>query len=287
MWRTICLICLVPAALLSTGIEIGSWDVLKEGLAEHNTSKRAQAITALGSIGAAPQVVALVVGALKDKDVVVRQTAAAVLGEMQARRALPNLREALDDESAEVSFAAARSLWQLGDHSGRDILCEVLIGDRKTTPGMIEGGVRDAKRKLHNPAALAKIGVEQAVSLLGPFSMGVWFAEDLMKDKGAAARALSAKLLAADPDPGSARELELALEDKSSAVRAAAARALGARTSPGEITKIQPLLLDSNDGVRYMAAAAIVRLSQPAAPAVRRQKKFAALKNIPADKTEP
>src|SRR5437868_1407180 len=227
MWRTICFLCMTPAALLASGVEIGSWDILKEGMAEHNTNKRAQAITALGSIGATPQVVQMVVGALKDKDVVVRQTAAAMLGEMQARRALPNLREALDDESVEVSFAAARSLWQLGDQSGRDILCQVLTGGRKTGPGMIEGGMRDAKTKLHSPAALAKIGIDQAAGFLGPFSMGVWFAEDFIKDKGAAARALSVKLLATDSDPGSARELEFALNDKSSAVRAAAARALG------------------------------------------------------------
>jgi HEAT repeat protein len=283
MRRTVCLLCLIPAALLSTGIEIGSWDVLKQGLADHNPNKRAQAVTAVGSIGATPQVVQLILGALKDKDVVVRQTAAAVLGEMQARRALPKLREALDDESAEVSFAAARSLWQMGDQSGRDILCEVLMGDRKTGPGMIEGGIRDAKRKLHSPGAMVKIGIDQAAGLLGPFSMGVWFAEDFIKDKGAAARALSAKLLSTDPHPSSTRELELALDDKSSVVRAAAARALGLRAATDEIAKIQPLLLDSNDGVRYMAAAAIVRLSQPSASAVPRRKKFAAAKIIPAD----
>jgi HEAT repeat protein len=263
MWRTFCFLCLTPAALLSTGVEIGAWDVLKEGLAEHSTNKRAQAVTALGSIGATPQVVKMVVAALKDKDVVVRQTAAAVLGEVQARRAVPQLREALDDESAEVSFAAAQALWQLGDRSGRDILFEVLAGDRKTGPGMIEGGIRDAKRKLHSPAALAKIGIDQAAGLFGPFSMGIWFAEDFIKDKGAPARALSAKLLSTDPDPGATWELQLALDDKSSAVRAAAARALGVRPAPDAIAKIQPLLLDGNDGVRYMAAAAIIRLSQP------------------------
>jgi HEAT repeat protein len=283
MWRKVCLLCLTPAALLATGVEIGSWDILKEGMAEHNTSKRAQAIMALGSIGATPQVVEMISRALKDKDVVVRQTAAAVLGEMQARRALPNLKEALEDESAEVNFAAARSLWQMGDRSGRDILCEVLMGDRKTGPGMIEGGMRDAKTKLHSPAALAKIGIDQAAGFLGPFSMGVWFAEDFMKDKGASARALSAKLLATDPDPGSTQQLELALDDKNSAVRAAAARALGERAVRDDIPRIQPLLLDSNDGVRYMAAAAIIRLSQPAPSAVRRQKKFTAAKIIPAD----
>ncbi|MCU1275946.1 MAG: lyase domain protein repeat-containing protein [Bryobacterales bacterium] len=283
MWRTICFFCLTPLALLSTGVEIGAWDILKEGMADHNPSKRAQAIRALGSIGATPQVVKMVVGALKDKDVVVRETAAAVLGEMQARRALPNLKEALDDESAEVSFAAARSLWQMGDQSGRDILCQVLMGDRKTGPGMIEGGMRDAKRKLHSPAALAKIGIDQAAGFLGPFSMGVWFAEDFMKDKGASARALSAKLLATDPEPGSTQELELALDDKNSAVRAAAARALGERAVRDEIPTIQPLLLDSNDGVRYMAAAAIIRLSQPAPSAVRQQKKLRPAKIIPAE----
>jgi hypothetical protein len=143
--------------------------------------------------------------------------------------------------------------------------------------------MRDAKKKLHSPAALAKIGIEQAASLLGPFSIGVGFAEDLVKDKGATARALSAKLLATDPDPRSIQELEQSLDDKNAAVRAAVARALGQRAGRDEIPKLQDLLTDANDGVRYMASAAIVRLIHPPAKSpAPRQKRIGPPQVIPA-----
>ena len=268
------LLVLIPAVLCGADAESAAWDLLNHGLSDGGTARRIQAVTALGSIGPVAHVVDLVEVGLSDKEVTVRMTAAAVLGEMQARTAIPRLRQALDDVSAEVNFAAAQALWKMGDQSGREVLWGVLLGERKTGPGMIQGGVRDAKNKLHNPAALAKIGVNEAAGLLGPFSMGVWFAEELMKDKGATARTLTARLLATDPDPRSIQELESNLEDKSFAVRAAVARAIGQRGGRAEVPKLEPMLDDANEGVRLMAAAAIVRLSQPAVkPAVRRAKK--------------
>ncbi len=283
MWRILLLLGLVPAILFSTEAEDGAWNLLQRALADGGTAKRIQAITALGSIGPMPRAVNLVTASLNDKEVTVRQTAAAVLGEMQARIAIAKLKEALDDDSAEVSFTAARSLWQMGDQSGREIFWAVLAGERKTGPGMIEGGVRDAKKKLHSPAALAKIGIEQAASLLGPFSMGVGFAEELLKDKGATARALSAKLLASDPDPRTLQELEGSLDDKNSAVRAAVAQSLGQRAGRDEISKLQPLLADSPEGVRYIAAAALSRLSQPPANSrAPRRRKVQPAKAVPA-----
>lgn len=268
------LLCFVSSLFGATSAETSAWEVLNHALSESNPAKRVQAITALSSIGDAPHVFDLLEAGLNDKDAMVRQSAAAVLGEARVLPAIPLLKKALDDDSAEVSFTAARSLWEMGDRSGREILWAVLAGEQKTGPGMIEGGIRDAKSKLHNPRALAKIGIDQAAGFLGPFSMGVWFAEDLMKDKGAPARALSAKLLASDTEASTAEQLEQALEDKNPAVRAAAARAIGARAKPEKIAKLEPLLTDSNDGVRDMAAAAIIRLSQPLpqSPARRRPK---------------
>jgi len=254
---------LIPAFLCAEDIEKSAWDVLNHELADANPVKRGQALTALGLIGStAPHVVDLLEAGLTDKDATVRQTAAAVMGDIGARQGIPMLKKALDDESGEVSFAAARSLWQMGDPSGREVFWAVLAGEQKTGPGMIEGEIRDAKRKLHSPAALAKIGIDQASGYLGPFSMGVGFVEELLKDKGATARALSAKLLGSDSDPETRRELEQSLEDKNSGVRAAAARALSQRGGKDELPKIQPLLADTNENVRTVAAAAVIRLSQ-------------------------
>lgn len=255
---------MIPALLCAAEAERSAWDVLNHALADGNPVKRGQALTALGLIGStAPHVVDLLEVGLTDKDATVRQTAAVVLGDIRARQSLPMLKRALDDDSAEVSFAAAKALWEMGDPSGREIFWEVMAGDRKTGPGMLQGEIRDAKTKMRSPAALAKIGINEAAGFLGPFSMGVVFMEELVKDKGATARALSAKILGSDPDPKTTRELEQALEDKNSGVRAAAARALSQMAGPEEVGKVQPLLADSNDGVRAVAAAAIIRLSQP------------------------
>lgn len=263
--RILFFLCLFSAFLCAEDIEKSAWDLLNHELADSNPVKRGQALTALGLIGStAPHVVDLLEAGLTDKDATVRQTAAAVMGDIGARQAIPMLKKALDDESGEVSFAAARSLWAMGDFSGREIFWAVLAGDQKTGPGMIEGEIRDAKRKLHSPAALVKIGIDQASGFLGPFSMGVGFVEELMKDKGATARALSAKLLGSDSDLETKRELEQSLEDKNSGVRAAAARALSQRGGKEELAKIQPLLADGNENVRTVAAAAIIRLSQAA-----------------------
>ncbi len=272
-----CLLLFLPALLFAADSESTAWDLLNHGFSDGGTARRIQAVTALGSIGPREHVVNLLEVALTDKEILVRMTAAAALGEIQARPAIPRLKQALDDISAEVNFAAAQALWKMGDQSGREVLWGVLAGDRKTGPGMIQGEIRDVKNKLHNPAALARIGINEASGLLGPFSMGVWFAEELMKDKGATARTLTARLLAADPDPRSVHELENNLDDKSPAVRAAVARAIGERGGTSDIAQLEPVLSDGNEGVRLMAAAAIVRLSEPVAkPAVRKPKKAAA-----------
>src|SRR5690348_16208325 len=153
--KLVWLVWAAPAVLWAADAETNAWDVLNRGLADGNPLKRAQAITALGAIGALPQVLDLAEAALLDKDPTVRQTAAAVLGEMRARSSAPRLRKSLEDESPEVSFTAAKALWEMGDQSGREIFWEVLAGERKTSEGAIKGGVRDARNKLHNPRGLA------------------------------------------------------------------------------------------------------------------------------------
>ncbi len=61
---------------------------------------------AMKRIGRRPEVLRLIVARLADKEAEVRQIAATSLGVLQARAAIPELRLALDDENADVSFAA-------------------------------------------------------------------------------------------------------------------------------------------------------------------------------------
>ncbi len=238
--------------------------MLLSAATDSNPVKRTQALTALGTVGPARPALKAIQKGLQDKDTYVRLTAVAALGEVKSPRGIAELRRALDDDDPEVRLVAARTLWQMGDHSGREVLIRVLSGEKqKGGPGPIQGEVQAAKDKLYDRSALAKMGIsEGAGALFGPLSMGVGFAEDFLKDKEAPQRAVAAELLAKDRSPKSLVELEDALDDKNGGVRAAAARALGDRSDRHALQKLEGMLDDKSDAARFMAAATILRLTQ-------------------------
>ena len=254
-------------ALAQPGVT--AWNLLNDAFHEKNPIKKKQAITAIGSVGPTSESIKLLKEALQDEDPVIRQTSAAVLGQGKFRQCIPELKAAADDEDGEVAFTAAKALWDMGDHSGREVIDGVLTGERKSATGMVEGATRDARAKLHDPKALALMGAKEASgALLGPFSIGIYAAEQAFKDNGAAAgRTLATTLLAQDCDNAAVQLLEKTFaSDKSWAVRAASARALGQCGGPNSIPKLELGLSDSHDAVRDMAAAAIVRLSSAENP---------------------
>jgi HEAT repeat protein len=256
---------------------ITAWEVLKRDLSDDNPDKRKQAVTAVGTIGPAPEVIQVLNQALRDKEIIVRQTAAAEIGDAKIRQCIPNLQAALDD-TPEVAFTAAKALWDMDDRSGRWIFEAALTRQLQEGPGLLQGAIRDAKKKLRSPTALAKMGINEASgALLGPFSMGITAVQEAMKDTGAPSRALSAQLLSQACDARGVQLLEWALEtDGNDLVKAACAKALGACGNSASIAKLMPLLTDGNVAVRDMAAAAIVKLSieklPPKPPRVRGRK---------------
>jgi HEAT repeat protein len=242
-----------------------AWQVLNEALSGDDSSKRTEAVAALSVVGARAPVTELIESFLHDKESSVRQAAVVTLGELKSRRSIPKLRQALDDNADEVSFSAARVLWDMRDTSGRLVLIEVLAGERGASEGAVHGQIRELKKKIKNPAALALFGVKQA-GVLGPFGIGLSLAEELRKDRSASARILAADALASDRNPGTPQELEVALADKSWAVRAAAAQALAKRGYRHSILALNHLLADKNDIVKYTAAGAIVHLTRTRYP---------------------
>lgn len=251
-----------PVAASNAEPRTTAWNALIKGLHANDPVHRTHAVAALGTIGATPEAVKLIEGVLKDdKATVVRQAAAVTLGDIKAVAAIPALEAALDD-NAEVSFAAATALENMGNASGRWVLEEVLEDERSNRPGAAQGALRKAKQKLHNPSQLALMGVKEATGqFLGPASMGIGIGQMAMKDGGAAGRTAAVAAIAKDPDPEVVSLLEWALGDKSWAVRAAAVRALGERGNRSTILKLLPLLTDDRDIVRSLTAASIVRLS--------------------------
>ncbi len=255
---------LLPGMVLLAQPDKTAWEVLRTGLSDKNPDKRRQAVTAIGSIGLEAEAIQLVEGARRDPDSLVRQTAAAELGQMKARDAIPSLKTAMDDAAGEVAFAAAKALWDMGDRSGRDLIEDVLTGQQSTSEGPLKSAVRDARRKMHDPKALAVMGFNEASGvLLGPFNIGIIAAEQAFKTGSSGGRALATTLLAQDCDAESLRLLEWsATSDKSWAVKAASAKALGQCGNPDAIPTLEQNLADSNAAVKSMSAAAIIKLSR-------------------------
>lgn len=239
-----------------------SW--LIAGASSDNVADRSNTISALTILKNDPEAIGLIESGLEDRDVTIRVLAVTSLGSMKARMAIPRLRKALDDDSAQVDFAAAQALWGMGDQSGRDVLYQVLDGSRKTGPGVIQGKINDAKQTIHNPKKLAMMGVNQASgALLGPFSIGVYFVEDYAKHSSSPVQAVCAKLLASDPSERTLAELIDALGDNSWVVRAAAARALGEIDRPEALPGLKTVLeTDDQSAAQFAAAAAIVRITR-------------------------
>jgi HEAT repeat protein len=264
------LLLLVAAPLVFGQVLIGqvlidnSWKTLERGLQDSNPAKRVQAVTAMGIMRPHPKSVALVESAFDDKDYSVRQAACAALGQMKSKQSIPMLRDALNDKSPEVVFAAAKVLYDLGDPTGREVLVAVLLGDQADSSGFFKNSLHDMKAKIHDPKALALIGVKETAGVfLGPAGAGVGVAEGLLKDANASGKTVAAALLATDKNPDAISAIRQALGDKNWTVRAAAARALALAGSIKDFDTIAGLLDDKKEEVQYSAAAALIRLKQP------------------------
>lgn len=240
-----------------------AWQTLTDGLNAKKFSDRVIALKAMADLGPNPKGVRLVSAVLKDKDPDVRAQAAATLGEMKSRAAIPTLRAALDDDAPQVSFAAAKSLWQLGDNAGRRVLLEVLQGDKGTKDGFVASHKREAKRQLQDKKALVAMGAEKGAGefLPGPLSMGVGLAKQQFSATTDPARVACADLLSRRPDKATMLALKAALVDRDWSVRAAAAMALGRMGRPGTQHWLEFALDDGKPAVRDAAAVGILRMS--------------------------
>jgi HEAT repeat protein len=269
--RYVALITLIAGPLLvgaeapnAEPVAAQAWHVLDESLKDGNSDHVQQALASMATLEESdPEAVQRAQKALHDKDLFVRRSAAIALGELQAKSSIPELKAALDDDSLEVSFAAAKALTQLGDTAGRDVLIQVLEGERKDAPGLMTNAMRDAKQKLRHPEGLFLMGAEDATgAMFGPVSMVFPAIKDTadLKSKGAPGRAAAVAYLAKYPDEYAVQLLEWALKDDNQFVCLEAEKALGERGNAGSIEKLRPLLHDKQNIVRDMAAASVLRI---------------------------
>ena len=134
---------LTGISVLPAQPNVTAWDVLMDAVHNaKNPEHRKQAAAAMAVIGPAPEAVKVLEGVLQtDVEPMVRQAAAAVLGDMRATQAIPALKGALNDDSGEVAFSAAKALWDLGDPYGKATFEEILTQETRSNEGFIGGTV--------------------------------------------------------------------------------------------------------------------------------------------------
>jgi HEAT repeat protein len=241
-----------------------AWSMLDTALNgikdEKHSDLRTQALAALGTMGTNARAGHLIADAMNDPDLDVRTAAVLAAGQTKNRALMSNLRDKLNDKEPQVAFAAALTLSKANDHSGEDILMDVVDGDRKANSGLINGTMHTMSKDLHNPSAIAKIGALQGASmLLGPFGIGITAYEYIRKNGGESAHVIAITELSKTRS-GSLRDLFVkALGDKDPAVRAAAAKALGDYRDKATASSLLDVFQDSKAPVRLTAAAAYLR----------------------------
>ena len=237
--------------------------VLAEGLADKNPDTRKEVVGSLSLAGSREPYLAQIHGALEDKDMYVRLAAVASLVDLEKKNAAPGLIKALYDEAPEVSFAAAKALWALGDATGRAALLGVISGDTTTASGPLTSQKRDMLRMLKTPRSLMMFALREGVGFVPVPGVGEGMSSLMLlaADQGASGRSASLLLVAHDPNPEIVKALRESLRDKDAAVRASAVHSIAVRDDPTFLTELIPLMDDAKQPVRFRAAAGYIRLA--------------------------
>ena len=236
--------------------------ILRTGLQDKNPDTRKQAVIALSLVGRDTSAIADLEKMLDDKDVEVRLAAIASLVDLKPEGWAKDLHKALNDEVPEVSFAAAKALWTLGDPDGKAALLSVISGETKTSSGFFTKQKRDAIRMMHTPKTMFLFSLRTGVGFapIPGLGAGVASMQGLLSDPSVSGRAAAALLLSREKDPDTIEALKDALLDKDWSVRAAAVHALALHDDATLQAALVPMLSDSKEPVRLRAAAGYVRL---------------------------
>lgn len=251
-----------------------AWAILTDAAGDtKHTQTRIQALAALALLRS-PRSAKMIAAAMTEPDLDIRTAAVLAAGQTRDRNLTTNLRNLLDDKEPEVAFAAAMTLWKMGDRSGEDILMAVVDGDRSAGPTMIHGAKHKVSKDLHDPAMLARVGAIQAASMFfGPLGYGVAAYEYVHQNGGDLARMSAIEQVSQEETEPIHKELVAALGDKDPAVRAAAAKALADYHDKATSMALYALFVDSKYPVRLTSAAAYLRTTGtpgPSAAAIAR-----------------
>lgn len=238
-------------------------DLLQKALENKNPDTRKQAVVALSLAATDSPAFGKLEGMLQDKDVEVRLATVASLSEVKTDSARAALRQALNDDVPEVSFAAAKALWAVQDPAGEKALLAILERQGKTASNYFSKQKRDALRMIHTPRVLFLFAARTGAGFapVPGLGQGISSMQALLSDPAGSGRATAALLLGKDKSPTVLDALKDALLDMDWSVRAAAVHSLALRDDPTLKKDLEPLLNDDKEPVRLRAAAGVLRLS--------------------------
>lgn len=236
--------------------------LLRNSLRDRNPDTRKHAVQALGLLNTSGPWLTELEAMLDDKDVEVRLAVIASLVDLKGSRSVATLQKVLGSNVPEVSFAAAKALWMLGDPSGREALESALNGKTKTSSGFLTKKKREARRMMRTPKTMFMFAVMQGANFapVPGVGGGISSVQGILSDSGSAGRAVAALLLSTEMSPGVLEALRGALDDSAWSVRAAAVHAIAIRNESSLQADLIPLLDDKKDAVRVRAAAGYLRL---------------------------
>jgi HEAT repeat protein len=248
-----------------TGI---AWDILEKGHTSRHAKERIIAVRALGQLPGNSRAVELAEELIVDGEPDVRVAAALTLGQLNAVRSIPLLREALKDKNIHVDFAASNALLSLGDSSGYAIYYEVLIGKRKSG----EGPVEEQKRLIKDPKAMTLTMLGTAAGFAPYAGYGWAMFQVISKDYAGPVRVEAVQKLAKDADAQTEAALIEAASNKNWKLRVAALEAIAQRGDPRLADTLASHVSDKNQAVRCAAAAGFIRLSGAKEPEIQQSR---------------
>ena len=242
-----------------------AWTILQAGTENKSIDERVITMRVLQLIPGDARAVSMAQKGLQDKEAQVRVAAAASLGAMEDKSAVPQLAAMMKSEpEGEVVMALAKALIQLGDQRGYEVFYAVVTGTRKSGESLIGGEEKELTQLLKNPHEMEKIAFEQGIGFVpfGGVSMEAFQIIHANKEQAPIMKASSIKALAKDPDPRTVKALLAALSDKNWLVRSAAYDALARRGDAAVLPEISTGLTDEKAEVKFTAAAAVAHLSR-------------------------
>jgi HEAT repeat protein len=256
--------CLAQAVKPPSAERVHALEVLQHAAADRDPDTRRQVALAL-SLGRAEAPVNTMVEALvKDSDSLVRQAALDTVGELGDRKLAPAAEKALDDEVAEVVFAAARALYRLKDPAGKSMLIAVVEKEQKAESNPMRIKLRNLVRRMKTPRSALFLAVEQGAGFIPAPGLGEGISamSALLNDDSFSPRATALLLLAGDSSADVRGLIEQAFTDEEWSLRAAAVQLVARPQNARWRSRLAPMIDDSNKKVRFRAAAVYLRVNR-------------------------